>query len=136
MATVAPLSRGRRSRTAAAARSVRSAPRKTTETALVPVSADAPVDVLDVRATRGRRLTRVVRITGGWMVFGVGVVFVILPVIPGTPLVILAAFMLAPDVPFFARVLDWSKSRFSHVTTGITDLNERFAEDFHRRFTS
>jgi hypothetical protein len=33
-------------------------------------------------------------------------------------------------------VLDWSKSRFSHITTGITDVNERFAEDFHRRFTS
>ena len=90
----------------------------------------------DLRATRGRRLTRVVRITGGWIIFGVGVVFVILPVIPGTPLVILAAFLLAPEVPIFGRVLDWSKSRFSPLTTGIHDVNERFTEDFHRRFTS
>jgi len=98
---------------------------------------DDAVEVLtEARATRGQRLTRVARIAGGWMIFGVGVVFVILPVIPGTPLVVLAAFMLAPDVPIFARVLDWSKSRFSHVTTGINDVNQRFADDFHRRFTS
>ena len=89
----------------------------------------------DVRGTRGRRLVRMARLSGGWVIFGVGVVFVIVPVIPGTPLVILAAFLLAPDVPFFARVLDWGKSRFSHITTGIVDVNERFTEDFHRRFT-
>jgi len=92
--------------------------------------------VLQSTRRRGRRLTRVIRLGGGWVIFVVGVIFVILPVIPGTPLVILSAFMLAPDVPVFARVLDWSKSRFSHVTTGITDVRERFAEDFHRRFTS
>lgn len=103
---------------------------------MVRVEDDAVEVLTDLRATRGHRLTRAVRIAGGWMIFGVGVVFVILPVIPGTPLVILAAFLLAPDVPVFARVLDWSKGRFSHITTGINDVNERFAEDFHRRFTS
>ena len=103
---------------------------------MVRIEDDAVEVLTDLGATRGHRLTRVVRIAGGWMIFGVGVVFVILPVIPGTPLVILAAFMLAPDVPIFARVLDWSKSRFSHVTTGIHDVNERFTEDFRRRFTS
>ena len=94
------------------------------------------VDAEVLPAVRGRGVTRVIRLTTGWMIFGVGVIFVILPVIPGTPLVILAAFMLAPDVPMFARVLDWSKTRFSHVTTSITDVQERFAEDFHRRFST
>jgi uncharacterized membrane protein YbaN (DUF454 family) len=79
---------------------------------------------------------RMVRLAGGWVILGVGVAFVILPVIPGTPLVVLAAFLLAPDVPVFARVVDWSKSRFSRLTTGIVDHNGRFAEDFHRRFKS
>src|SRR5262245_37303519 len=88
------------------------------------------------RARRGRRVVRVFRVVGGWVIFGIGVVFVILPVIPGTPLVILSAFMLAPDVPVFGRVLEWSKGRFSHITTGINDVTERFAEDFHRRFSS
>jgi hypothetical protein len=106
------------------------------ETALARIDQEVLVVETDFGSARARRFTRVVRITGGWMIFGVGVVFVILPVIPGTPLVILSAFLLAPDVPVFARVLDWSKSRFSHITTGITDVNERFAEDFHRRFTS
>jgi hypothetical protein len=106
------------------------------ETSLVPIEEGAVEGPDDFRTARGRRLTHAVRIAGGWLIFGVGVVFVILPIIPGTPLVILAAFLLAPDVPIFARVLDWSKSRFSHVTTGINDVNDRFAEDFHRRFTA
>ena len=105
------------------------------ETALAVIDERTLATEMDPRGTRGKRVTRVVRLTGGWVIFGVGVVFVILPVIPGTPLVILAAFLLAPDVPVFARVLDWGKSRFSHVTTGITDVHERFTEDFHRRFT-
>lgn len=107
-----------------------------TETALARIE-DGAVEVrTDLQATRGGRVGRSVRIAGGWVIFGVGVVFVILPIIPGTPLVVLAAFLLAPDVPLFARVLDWSKSRFSNVTTSIADYNERFAEDFHRRFKS
>jgi len=77
---------------------------------------------------------RLIRLASGWVIFGVGVIFVILPVIPGTPLVILAAVLLAPDVPVFARVLDWSKSRFSHVTAKVNAYNERFADDFNRRF--
>jgi hypothetical protein len=126
---------GRPRRARAATGAGRRGRRPSPETALVPVEEDLIVEV-DGRGPRGRRITRMARLTGGWIIFGVGVVFVILPVIPGTPLVILAAFMLAPDVPVFGRVLDWSKSRFSHITTGITDVNERFAEDFHRRFTA
>jgi len=106
------------------------------QTALVPIEEGEGAAPDDFRTARGRRFTHAVRIAGGWLIFGVGVVFVILPIIPGTPLVILAAFLLAPDVPIFARVLDWSKSRFSHITTGINDVNDRFAEDFHRRFTA
>jgi hypothetical protein len=113
----------------------RRARRADVETALVTILEEEVTTGPDApRAGRGRRFTRVVRITGGWVIFGVGVVFVILPVIPGTPLVVLAAFMLAPDVPFFARVLDWSKARFSHVTNGLIDVNTRFTDDFHRRF--
>jgi hypothetical protein len=107
----------------------RRARRADAETALVPTLEEATTGARAPRA-RGRGFT------GGWVIFGVGVVFVILPVIPGTPLVVLAAFMLAPDVPFFARVLDWSKHRFSHVTDGIVHVNTRFTEDFHRRFKS
>ena len=70
------------------------------------------------------------------MIFSVGVAFVILPVVPGTPLVLLSAFLLAPDVPVFARVLGWSKSRFASLTTGVAAYNDRFTQDFRRRFKS
>lgn len=128
--------RPRRTRTDRTTAAAQRPLRARADTALARIGENVLPAVIDVRGARGRRLVRMARLSGGWMIFGVGVVFVIVPVIPGTPLVILAAFLLAPDVPFFARVLDWGKSRFSHITTGIVDVNERFAEDFHRRFAS
>jgi hypothetical protein len=85
---------------------------------------------------RGRQLGRAVRLTSGWLIFGVGVVFVVLPVIPGIPVVMVAALLLAPDVPTFARLCDRSKSRLSRVTTGAAGYHERFVADFRRRFKS
>lgn len=86
------------------------------------------------RKRRRRGIGRLFRLGTGWVIFGVGVIFVILPVIPGTPLVILAAVLLAPDVPMFARVLDWSKHRFSGLTAKVNAYNVRFTADFNRRF--
>jgi hypothetical protein len=85
-------------------------------------------------AARGRG--RAVRQTVGWLIFGVGVVFVVLPVIPGIPVVMLAALLLAPDVPAFARLRGWSRSWLSDVTTGTAGYHERFLADFRRRFKS
>jgi uncharacterized membrane protein YdfJ with MMPL/SSD domain len=99
------------------------------------------------RATTGSAVTgagmpagaargRAVRQTVGWLIFGVGVVFVVLPVIPGIPVVMLAALLLAPDVPAFARLRGWSRSWLSDVTTGTAGYHERFLADFRRRFKS
>lgn len=99
------------------------------------------------RATTGSAVTgagmpagaargRAVRLTVGWLIFGVGVVFVVLPVIPGIPVVMLAALLLAPDVPAFARLRGWSRSWLSGVTTGAAGYHERFLADFRRRFKS
>ena len=105
-----------------------------------PAAQTALVRVEDVKQAQGGRkrrrrgIGRLFRLGTGWVIFVVGVIFVILPVIPGTPLVILAAVLLAPDVPMFARVLDWSKHRFSGLTTTVNVYNERFTDDFNRRF--
>lgn len=105
------------------------APRAARKPASLPLARARPGSV-----GRRRRLSRAARLTGGWVILGVGVAFVILPVLPGLPVVVLAAFLLAPDVPLFARMLDWSKLRFSHIATGATNHRQRFAEDFRRRF--
>jgi hypothetical protein len=110
--------------------------RPTLVTALVATGSKASAEPGAGRVPRRRGVMRVLRIIGGWIIFWIGVVFVILPIIPGTPLVILAAFILAPDVPFFARIRERSKSSYAHITTGIDDVKQRFAEDFHRRFPS
>ena len=94
-----------------------------------------PARTRRVSVVRGRRLGRVVRLAGGWVILGVGVAFVLLPIIPGLPVVVLGAFLLAPDVPLFARLLDWSKARFSRAAAIAASHQERFAEDFRRRFS-
>jgi hypothetical protein len=134
VATSSVLERPRRARARAATTSPPSASK--VETALAQIDQAVFEATVEARPTRRHRVTKVLRLTGGWIIFGVGVVFVILPVIPGTPLVVLAAFILAPDVPMFARVLDWSKTRVSGISTGINDVNQRFADDFHRRFSA
>ena len=82
---------------------------------------------------RRRRLSRAARLTGGWLILAVGVAFVILPVLPGLPVVVLAAFLLAPDVPLFAGMLDSTTSRFSPIGMRAA-TTPRFVEDFRRRF--
>ncbi|HXJ77778.1 MAG TPA: hypothetical protein VMS64_03760 [Candidatus Methylomirabilis sp.] len=71
---------------------------------------------------------------GGWLILGVGVAFGILPIVPGLPLVVLATFLLAPEVPAIARVWGRSKSWWARLGTSAAVHHERFAEDFRRRF--
>jgi len=42
--------------------------------------------------------------------------------------------MLAADLPFFARLLEWSRSRASRLVSGMRCHHERFRKDFERRF--
>jgi uncharacterized membrane protein YbaN (DUF454 family) len=79
-------------------------------------------------------LARVARLTGGSILLGAGVVLVVLPIVPGAPVVVLAVCMLAADLPFFARLLEWSRSRASRLVSGMRCHHERFRKDFERRF--
>jgi len=47
----------------------------------------------------------IVRHAIGWSSLAIGVLLVILPVLPGWPLIIWGMITLAPDIPVFARLL-------------------------------
>src|SRR5262245_16827099 len=83
---------------------------------------------------RSHGLRRTARMAGGWLILGVGVVFAILPVVPGLPLIVLATVLLAPDVPAIARARDRSMSWRARLRRSASRYHSRFTEDFRRRF--
>ncbi|PTX99742.1 hypothetical protein DB346_18150 [Verrucomicrobia bacterium LW23] len=65
-----------------------------------------------------------------------GVAGVILPGIPGFPLLILGAAVLAPSVPALARANEWVQDSFPEVYDEALNFADRFAADFEKRFPS
>ncbi|HSI87043.1 MAG TPA: hypothetical protein VK970_24870 [Candidatus Methylacidiphilales bacterium] len=65
-----------------------------------------------------------------------GVAGVVLPGIPGFPLLILGAAVLAPTVPALASADTWVQENFPEVYKEALDFADRFAADFEKRFPS
>lgn len=49
---------------------------------------------------------RIARQIAGWSLLVLGIAGLVLPILQGWLFIAIAAFLLAPDVPFFGRVLD------------------------------
>ncbi len=73
-----------------------------------------------------RHIGRVMRHVAGWTLLVLGVAGLFLPVLQGWLFIALAALLLAPDVPFFARVLDWIERRFPALRHPIHRARARF----------
>lgn len=58
----------------------------------------------------------------GWGLLLVGVAGLVLPVMPGWPFLAWGAIILAPDVPFIARVLDRIAARVPALRAAIEKL--------------
>ncbi len=69
---------------------------------------------------------RVVRHVIGWSLLVLGIAGLVLPVLQGWLFIALAALLLAPDVPFFARVLDWIERRFPALRHPIARARAKF----------
>jgi uncharacterized membrane protein YbaN (DUF454 family) len=59
---------------------------------------------------------RVFRIILGSLVLLLGVAGLVLPILQGWLLIALGALLLSKDIPFFARVVRWVKTRFPEVS--------------------
>jgi len=58
---------------------------------------------------------RLVRLITGWTLVGLGIVGLFLPLLQGVALILAGLALLAPDVPFARRCLDWLKNRISRL---------------------
>ncbi len=61
--------------------------------------------------TRRRPFWRVARLIAGWTLVALGIVGLFLPILQGVALILAGLALLAPDVPFARRWLDWLKNR-------------------------
>ncbi len=75
-----------------------------------------------------RMMGRVVRHVLGWGSLALGVAGLVLPVIQGWLFIALGALLLAPDVPFFARLLDRIERRIPALRHPIAKMRARFGD--------
>jgi hypothetical protein len=67
----------------------------------------------------------VIRHVLGWGSLLLGVAGLFLPGLQGLLLIATGAILLAPDVPIFARLVDWIEDRFPALRSGLQRLRER-----------
>jgi uncharacterized membrane protein YbaN (DUF454 family) len=79
-----------------------------------------------------RRLGSVVRHALGWSLLILGIAGLVLPVLQGWLFIALAALLLAPDVPLFARLLSWIETRFPALRHPIQRVRARFGHPHER----
>jgi uncharacterized membrane protein YbaN (DUF454 family) len=72
-----------------------------------------------------RAVFRVIRHVLGWGLLVVGIAGLVLPVLQGWLFIALAALLLAPDVPLFARLLGWIENRFPALRHPIQRVRAR-----------
>lgn len=72
-----------------------------------------------------RHLRRIARHIAGWSLLALGVVGLFLPILQGWLFIVVAALLLAPDVPVFRRLLDWIEMRFPPLRALIKKFRGR-----------
>ncbi len=67
----------------------------------------------------------VLRHVFGWGFLLLGIAGLVLPILQGWLFIAIAAFLLAPDVPLFGRLLCWIQDRSPRLRRVITRLRAR-----------
>jgi len=68
----------------------------------------------------------VVRHVLGWLFLLTGIAGLVLPVLQGWLFIAVAALLLAPDVPLFARLLSWIERRLPALRAPLRRWRARF----------
>ena len=56
------------------------------------------------------------RLASGWTLIALGIVGLVLPILQGIALIVAGLALLAPDMPWARRCLDWLRARLRRLT--------------------
>jgi uncharacterized protein len=73
-----------------------------------------------------RSVKTVMRHIAGWTLLLVGIAGLVLPILQGWLFIAIAAVLLAPDVPIFARLLCWVQERSPGLGRAVARFRSRF----------
>ena len=65
---------------------------------------------------RRRGRWRIVRLVSGWTLIALGIVGLVLPILQGVALIVAGLALLAPDMPWARRSLDWLRARLRRLS--------------------
>lgn len=65
--------------------------------------------------SRRNPVLRMARLMVGWILLVLGIIGLFLPLLQGVALILTGLALLAPDVPFARRWLDWLKNRLRRL---------------------
>lgn len=68
---------------------------------------------------------RIIRLFFGWTFFVLGLLGLVLPVLQGVLFLIVSVILLAPDVPFFKKILDKLKNRYPKLAKKAEKITKR-----------
>lgn len=67
---------------------------------------------------------RLVRIFAGFVLIILGLVGLIVPILQGWLFLALGALVLSPDIPLFARMVDWIEKHFPAIKDKIQRIRQ------------
>ncbi len=76
-------------------------------------------------------MSRYVRIVLGSIFLVLGVAGLALPLLQGVILIFLGVLLLAKDIPLFARIAEWVRSRFPELSRTAEDAKRRVTQWWH-----
>ena len=73
-------------------------------------------------------MSRTFRIALGTVLLILGIAGLALPLLQGLLFIILGVLLLARDIPLFARIADWVRSRFPRISRAAEDTKGRITK--------
>jgi sulfite exporter TauE/SafE len=77
-------------------------------------------------------MPRSLRIVLGGVLLVLGVAGLALPLLQGVLFIVLGVVLLARDIPLFARISAWLRSRFPGISRAAEDTRRRITEWWHK----
>jgi len=75
---------------------------------------------------RNPMVRAILRITAGWIFLVLGLLGLFLPLLQGILFLAIGAYLLAPHVPFFARLRAWFYRKFPATERAVHRLQRKF----------